>query len=141
MPWNFNTDSRTASPLTIASNGGKFSPRPKSPGSWRVCSGRFPAEYVLLDPGAGIGTLTAAFCERVGKLRSPRTVTAHLFENDPELTPLLQANMDHCKRVLSEAGHTFNYVLHAEDFILAASHGLGGSDFSMRRVSAWNVTA
>jgi type I restriction-modification system DNA methylase subunit len=43
--------------------------------------GEIPAEYVLLDPGAGIGTLTAAFCERIGKLRSPRTVKVHLFEN------------------------------------------------------------
>ncbi len=88
--------------------------------------GAIPREYVLLDPGAGIGTLTAAFCERIGKLRSPRTVTAHVFENDPQLIPLLKQNLDNCKRVLSEAGHTFNYVLHAEDFILATSHGLDG---------------
>lgn len=88
--------------------------------------GTIPSEYVLLDPGAGIGTLTAAFCERIGKLRSPRTVTAHVFENDPQLIPLLKRNLDNCMRALSEAGHAFNYVLHAEDFILAASHGLNG---------------
>jgi adenine-specific DNA-methyltransferase len=88
--------------------------------------GTIPSEYVLLDPGAGIGTLTAAFCERIGKLRSPRTVTAHVFENDPELMPLLKRALDNCKRALSEAGHTLNYVLHAEDFILAASHGVNG---------------
>ena len=88
--------------------------------------GAIPREYVLLDPGAGIGTLTAAFCERIGKLRSPRTVTAHVFENDAQLIPLLKQNLDNCKRVLSEAGHAFNYVLHAEDFILATSHGLNG---------------
>ena len=40
--------------------------------------GAIPGEYLLLDPGAGIGTLTVAFCERIGKLRSPRTVTAHI---------------------------------------------------------------
>lgn len=91
--------------------------------------GTIPREYVLLDPGAGIGTLTAAFCERIGKLRSPRTVTAHVFENDPQLVPLLKQTLDNCRRVLSEAGHTFNYVLHAEDFILAASHGLSGRQF------------
>ena len=85
-----------------------------------------PREYVLLDPGAGIGTLTAAFCERISALRSPRTVTAHVFENDPQLVPLLKRNLDNCERVLAEFGHSFNYVLHAEDFILAASHSLNG---------------
>ncbi len=88
--------------------------------------GAIPPEYVLLDPGAGIGTLTAAFCERIGKLRSPRTVTAHVFENDAQLIRLLKQNLDNCKRVLSEAGHAFDYVLHAEDFILATSPGLNG---------------
>ncbi len=88
--------------------------------------GAIAGEYVLLDPGAGIGTLTAAFCERIGKLRSPRHVTAHVFENDTQLIPLLKRNLDNCRRVLSESGHAFQYVLHAEDFILATSHGLNG---------------
>lgn len=88
--------------------------------------GTVPSEYVLLDPGAGIGTLTAAFCERIGKLRSPRIVTVHVFENDAQLIPLLKHNLDNCQRVLSKAGHAFNYVLHAEDFILATSQGLNG---------------
>jgi adenine-specific DNA-methyltransferase len=85
-----------------------------------------PRDYFLLDPGAGVGVLTATFCERVLRLRSPRAVTAHLFESDPELTPLLKRNLDNCKRVLCEAGHRFNYVIHGEDFILAASHHLNG---------------
>jgi len=85
-----------------------------------------PLEYVLLDPGAGIGTLSAAFCERISKLCSPRTVTAHVFENDPQLIPLLKQNLDNCQRVMSEVGHTFNYVLHAQDFILATSPALNG---------------
>jgi adenine-specific DNA-methyltransferase len=88
--------------------------------------GAISREYVLLDPGAGIGTLTVAFCERIGKLRSPRTVTAHVFENDPQLLPLLKQNLDNCQRVLSAVGHTLRCVVHAEDFILATSHGLNG---------------
>lgn len=88
--------------------------------------GTIPPEFVLLDPGAGIGTLTAAFCERISKLHSARSVTAHVFENDEQLIPLLKQNLDNCERVLSEAGHSFSYIVHAEDFILAASHGLNG---------------
>ena len=98
--------------------------------------GTIPPEYVLLDPGAGIGTLTAAFCERIGKLRPPRTVAAHVFENDAQLVPLLKQNLDNCQRVLSEAGHTFNYILHAEDFILATSHGLNGRQLFTEHVFA-----
>jgi len=88
--------------------------------------GTIRSQYVLLDPGAGVGMLTAAFCERVGKLRSPRAVTAHVFENDLQLTPFLKQNLDNCKRVLSAAGHAFSYVLHAEDFIPATCQGLNG---------------
>jgi adenine-specific DNA-methyltransferase len=66
-----------------------------------------PSEYVLLDPGAGIGMLTTAFCERIGGLSSPRVVSAHVFENDPQLVPLLKQNLDNCKRALSGAGHRF----------------------------------
>jgi adenine-specific DNA-methyltransferase len=85
-----------------------------------------PSEYVLLDPGAGVGTLTAAFCQRVLRLRSPRVVTAHLFENDPRLVPLLKQGLENCQRVLAEAGHRLSYAIHGEDFILAAGRGLDG---------------
>ncbi|MGA2064685.1 MAG: Eco57I restriction-modification methylase domain-containing protein [Thermoguttaceae bacterium] len=85
-----------------------------------------PGRYVLLDPGAGVGTLTAAFCQRVLRFRAPRIVTAHLFENDPRLLPLIEQNLENCRRVLAEAGHTLHYALHGEDFILATCHGLDG---------------
>ncbi len=80
------------------------------------------------NPGAGIGMLTAAFCERVRALPSPTRVTAHVFENDPELIPLLQQNLENCRLALHDAGHEFDYVFHADDFILATSHGLNGRE-------------
>jgi adenine-specific DNA-methyltransferase len=88
--------------------------------------GTVSREYVLLDPGAGVGMLTAAFCERISQLRSPRAITAHVFENDSRLTPLLRENLDNCRRLMANAGHAFDYVLHEEDFICAASSGLNG---------------
>ena len=87
---------------------------------------KIPTEYFLLDPGAGIGTLTAAFCERILKLRSPRRIVAYLFENDPGLIPLLRRNLEDSRRVLADAGHLFDYVIRREDFILAAAGGLAG---------------
>ncbi|MGD0516040.1 MAG: Eco57I restriction-modification methylase domain-containing protein [Thermoguttaceae bacterium] len=85
---------------------------------------KIPAQYQLLDPGAGLGILTAAFCERLAQLPSPRHLTAHLFENDSRLIPLLKTNLDNCKNVLCNAGHSLDYIIHGEDFVLAASSGL-----------------
>jgi len=85
-----------------------------------------PGEYHLLDPGAGIGTLTAAFCERLRRLRSPRRLIAHVFEHDPQLIPLLRKNLEHCRDVLHEVGHTLEPIIHEQDFILATSSGLNG---------------
>jgi adenine-specific DNA-methyltransferase len=87
---------------------------------------KIPAQYHLLDPGAGLGILTTAFCERLAKLSSFRHITAHLFENDSRLIPLLKTNLDNCKKVLCNAGHSFDYIIHEEDFVLSASLGLDG---------------
>src|SRR5438105_282182 len=49
-----------------------FTPRPVA----RFMAGlltEIPARFRLLDPGAGVGTLTAAVCERICKLSSPRS--------------------------------------------------------------------
>src|SRR3972149_6189457 len=55
---------------------------------------KIPSKYQLLDPGAGIGILTTALCERIVHLHSPRHLMAHVFENDSHLTPLLRQNLD-----------------------------------------------
>jgi len=81
----------------------------------------FPAEYRLLDPGAGVGVLTAAFCERVQRLRSPRRLVVHAYDNDAKLMPLLRRTLENCARTLSESGHRLEYVVHEEDFVIAAS--------------------
>lgn len=87
-----------------------------------------PNPYTLLDPGAGIGTLSTAFCERLLQLPSPRTLIIHLFEDDDKLAPLIQRNLENCVRVLRKAGHSLKYVIHRDDFIVATSHGLNGQD-------------
>jgi len=81
-------------------------------------------EYRLLDPGAGVGVLTAAVCERLLSGRAPCRLCAHLYENDAQLTPLLKRNLENCARVLGQAGHELEYVIHEEDFILTASSAL-----------------
>lgn len=83
--------------------------------------GVFPDRFRLLDPGAGTGSLSAAVCERVLRLRSPRELEFHLFETEPGLTQLLNRNLENCKQKLSDAGHSLCYTIHEEDFISATS--------------------
>jgi adenine-specific DNA-methyltransferase len=77
-----------------------------------------PDRFRLLDAGAGIGSLTAAVCERILTLASPRQVEISLYETDATLLPLLDENMRYCREVLRAAGHEVNYTIHDGDFIL-----------------------
>jgi hypothetical protein len=64
--------------------------------------------FRLLDPGAGVGSLTAAVCERFCRLNSARHLEVHLFENDSAVIPLLEENLRLCRRSVEAAGHTIH---------------------------------
>jgi len=71
----------------------------------------------LLDPGAGVGTLSAAFCSRVSNL--PKiTLTLDAYENDPNLVSLLRKVLEACRSELESKGHEFRYRIYENDFIL-----------------------
>lgn len=89
-------------------------------------AGEFPQSFRLLDPGAGVGSLTAAVCDRVLAAAGHREIELHVFENDPGVLPLLHQVIRRCCQSLRDAGHTASYVVHEQDFILdAASTVLG----------------
>src|SRR6266852_6309896 len=71
----------------------------------------------ILDPGAGVGTLSAAICQRVLRQYNHRHLVFELFENDPKLIPLLEKTMISCKMALRDAGHEMSFVIRVEDFI------------------------
>jgi len=85
----------------------------------------FPPQFRLLDPGAGTGTLAAAVCERVLRLRRRRHIELHLFETDSDIIPLLDDTMAFCRAALEEAGHTVSLSIHHADFILRNSRCFG----------------
>lgn len=96
------------------------------PGVCRYMAGLIsgiPQTFKLLDPGAGLGTLTAAVCERVLSLRPPRKIEVHLYETDPLVLPLLEKAMNHCRETLQTAGHSFSFTIHSGDFILDGPRG------------------
>ena len=51
-------------------------------------------------------------------LPAPRQLEIVLYESDPELLPLLEENMRHCRSALAFAGHELCFTIRNEDFIL-----------------------
>jgi adenine-specific DNA-methyltransferase len=80
---------------------------------------RIPEHFRLLDAGAGVGSLTAAICERVLTLHAGRQIEVMLYENDAALVPLLEDNMQNCRKALAGAGHELRYTIHERDFIVS----------------------
>ena len=80
---------------------------------------KLPAETIrILDPGAGVGTLSAALCDRIARLKQPRKVTVEAWESDPALLPYLTKTMRECGDVLESNGHSFWFTIQSGDFIL-----------------------
>ncbi|HTN75887.1 MAG TPA: Eco57I restriction-modification methylase domain-containing protein [Pirellulaceae bacterium] len=79
----------------------------------------FPPGWVrVLDPGAGVGTLSAAICRRALRQAVPGKFYFELWENDARLIPLLEATMSRCRDALRSAGHVMEFSIRVDDFIL-----------------------
>lgn len=72
----------------------------------------------ILDPGAGVGILTASICERLLQIDKKLNVYIDLYENDPALIPLLNKVMKITKQKLQYRGHNVNINIINNDFIL-----------------------
>lgn len=86
-------------------------------------AGAMPTEGPLkvLDPGAGVGILSAAVCEYVGGEQEERRVSIELWESNPHLVPFIEKTMAVCRRFLLDRGHSLDFLIHNDDFIMA--HG------------------
>src|SRR5579883_309938 len=72
----------------------------------------------VLDPGAGVGTLSAALCQRVLQQRTPCRLAFDLWENNPHLEVHLHSTMETCRKVLKDAGHEMAFRIQIGDFVL-----------------------
>lgn len=88
---------------------------------------QFPNTFRFLDPGAGVGALSAAVCERTCGLESPRHLEIHLFENDLNVLPFLRRTMELCRSALELHGHSLAYEIHHVDFILDSAASFFGN--------------
>ena len=79
----------------------------------------------VLDPGAGVGSLSAAFvaamCRRP---RRPDAIALTAYEIDPMLSRHLHATLDLCRAVSEDAGIRFEGRIVPEDFLEAGASTL-----------------
>ena len=72
----------------------------------------------LLDPGAGIGSLSAAFVfQAISQPIKPKRISITAFELDPVLIDLLTQTLDECKLLAEENQISFTYEIAENDFI------------------------
>ncbi len=92
--------------------------------------GPLPRTVRLLDAGAGVGSLTAAFVSRLcTENRGVRAIEATLYEIDPEVLEELSATMRECERRCANASIRFTFTIHSTDFIQETSTSLAGDLF------------
>ncbi len=76
------------------------------------------SEITLLDAGAGIGSLSAAFVARVCQSQqSTSNLRVVAYEIDPLLIGYLYQTLELCEKECQNVGISFNYEIHQTDFI------------------------
>ena len=81
---------------------------------------KLDGDICLLDPGAGVGSLTAAFVERLCSVaRKPRSATLVSYEIEPLMIDYLHATLQASTRQCAEAQIRASAHIHDQDFILS----------------------
>jgi adenine-specific DNA-methyltransferase len=75
-------------------------------------------EISILDPGAGIGILSAGFCEKLLNTRRPVSLAVDAYENDTAIIPFLEKVLQECKNELERVGFKVDFNIITKDFIL-----------------------
>jgi adenine-specific DNA-methyltransferase len=93
-----------------------------------------PRSLRLLDAGAGVGSLTAAWIDALCKAkRRPRDVCVTAYEVDSELVPYLRQTLGECERLCEGVGITMSWEVFEEDFIEAGTAMLDGNIFAQHQ--------
>ena len=72
----------------------------------------------ILDPGAGVGNLTAALVSQaIISPRAPKEILVTAFEVDSELVKFLEYTLKTCKHLCNQRNIDFSYQIIQEDFI------------------------
>ena len=88
------------------------------------------SEIRLLDPGAGVGSLTVAFVQRTcHEPAPPKRLSVTAYEVDPNLAASLRTTLEECTHLASAHGIDLTYELLPFDFIEHATEALSGGLF------------
>jgi len=86
----------------------------------------------FLDPGAGMGSLSAAFvAEMCRRPLRPDVIALTAYEIDPMLIGYLQVTLDLCRRVCEDAGIQFEGRIVGDDFLEIGASTLAGDLFAV----------
>jgi adenine-specific DNA-methyltransferase len=89
------------------------------------------ADLRILDPGAGVGSLSAALVAALCKTpHQPRSISITAYEMDPMLGQHLQTVLDRCGQASEKAGIRFGARVIEEDFLEAGADSLAGGLFA-----------
>jgi adenine-specific DNA-methyltransferase len=83
-------------------------------------------EIRLLDPGAAVGSLTAAFIDNLCSRIRPRRIKVAAYEVEPILADRLTTTLDECRAAGTSFGIEFSGEIVKEDFIHAGCAILRG---------------
>jgi len=87
----------------------------------------------ILDPGAGIGSLSAALvCALCRRRTPPAAISVTAYEIDPTLLKYLRATLQRCCSICEAAGVAFQAEVIAYDFLESGANQLAGGLFSDR---------
>ena len=79
----------------------------------------------LLDPGASVGSLTAAFVQRICTAQErPSSLSITAYEIDPILAPALKETLEDCVQTAAGVGIAATYQLIGADFVHEAVRSL-----------------
>jgi len=82
------------------------------PATARLMASMFEAkdkELTLLDAGAGVGSLTAAFVSEIcNRKKKPESIHATAYEIDSELCGYLVSTFEQCKKTCESSGVAFD---------------------------------
>jgi adenine-specific DNA-methyltransferase len=108
---------------------GQFMTPPPVAGFMASLFHRLEGDVRVLDAGAGVGSLLAAFTsEALNRTRSPRSIRATAFELDPHLAIHLRRSASDCRRHSARSGVTLSPDIVERDFIQCAVEHLVNGD-------------
>lgn len=86
----------------------------------------------FLDPGAGVGSLSAAFvAEMCRRPLRPDLIALTAYEIDPMLIGYLRVTLDLCRRACEDAGIRFEGRIVGDDFLELGASALAGDLFAV----------